>query len=288
MKALHVITVLIIPLVSWLVGCSQPPDPYTSPKGYNLKAPEKWLLPGSLNEVSGIAFNNGDPGLLYTQQDEDGNIYYLKPGDDKASKSKFGKKGDYEDIAIANATVIILRSDGSLYTFNLTETTKDAIPDVKEWKGLVPKEEYEGLYTDPSGKAIYLLCKQCNSDSSGKSAMGYILQRDASGNILPGSKFSSTLPESAFPDTKKPTPFRPSALARHPLTGEWYILSSVNSMLVVANPDWQVQAVHRLSHSLFNQPEGIAFDSSGNLYISNEGGKKTNPNVLKFTFTKDK
>ncbi|MFT7436029.1 MAG: hypothetical protein ACI8UX_001828, partial [Psychromonas sp.] len=34
--------------------------------------------------------------------------------------------------------------------------------------------------------------------------------------------------------------------------------------------------------NLFPQPEGIAFDSKGNLYISNEGGEYTKPNLILF------
>ncbi len=41
-------------------------------------------------------------------------------------------------------------------------------------------------------------------------------------------------------------------------------------ILVIANSDWSIKNVYRLDASLYNQPEGIAFDKDNNLYISNE------------------
>jgi uncharacterized protein YjiK len=76
--------------------------------------------------------------------------------------------------------------------------------------------------------------------------------------------------------------FRPSAIARNPLNNEWYILSSVNKLLIVADKEWKVLAVHELNGNKFNQPEGIAFDLHGNLYISNEGDDLAEGNILKF------
>lgn len=80
--------------------------------------------------------------------------------------------------------------------------------------------------------------------------------------------------------------FRPSALAKNPKTNEWYILSSTNKLLVVADANWKVKTVYPLDLSLFLQPEGIAFDNQNNLYISNEGDKTSKGTVLKFNYKK--
>ncbi len=64
--------------------------------------------------------------------------------------------------------------------------------------------------------------------------------------------------------------FHPSALAQNPLTREWFVLSSVNKLLVITDENWKVKSVYPLDPSVFNQPEGIAFDQQQNLYISNE------------------
>ena len=81
---------------------------------------------------------------------------------------------------------------------------------------------------------------------------------------------------------KKKIAFHPSALSKNPQTNEWYILSSVNRLLVIADLNWNVKEVFSLNPGLFGQPEGIAFDKASNLYISNEGDRLRPGNVLKF------
>jgi uncharacterized protein YjiK len=63
---------------------------------------------------------------------------------------------------------------------------------------------------------------------------------------------------------------------------EWYLLSSINKMLIIADRTWNVKQVISLNSSLFPQPEGISFDSDNNLYISNEAGNSSVGTVLKF------
>ena len=77
--------------------------------------------------------------------------------------------------------------------------------------------------------------------------------------------------------------FHPSALAKNPLTKDWYIVSSVNKLLLVLDEKWNVKEVFPIDPALFKQPEGIAFNNQGDLYISNEGGEGV-ANVLLFRY----
>jgi uncharacterized protein YjiK len=76
--------------------------------------------------------------------------------------------------------------------------------------------------------------------------------------------------------------FRPSAMAQNPVTNEWFIISAVNEILVVTDQQWQVKDVYPLNHKTFLQPEGLAFDKKGNLYISNEGDEISKGNIYRF------
>jgi uncharacterized protein YjiK len=67
------------------------------------------------------------------------------------------------------------------------------------------------------------------------------------------------------------------------LTKQWYIVSSVNKVLIVLDDRWQVKGMYPLDPVLFKQPEGLAFDAKGNMYISNEG-QQGNANVLLFSY----
>jgi uncharacterized protein YjiK len=64
--------------------------------------------------------------------------------------------------------------------------------------------------------------------------------------------------------------FAPSGIARNPANGHWYIISSVNKLLIVLNPDFSSPVTYNLDPKMFPQPEGICFDSKGTLFISNE------------------
>jgi len=259
---------------------------YDSPKGYNLNKPVKYYMPDGLLEISGIAFSNGKSDSVYAEQDEDGNIYYLKLGDKQVNYSKFGKKGDYEDIAICHKQVIMLRSDGVLFTFPFSQVRNKEIPDVQKLEGLLPDGEYEGMHADEQNGLVYILCKHCTDDNITKSSSGTILALQADGTLKQSGSFSVDVKTIEKITGKKKVNFHPSALTKNSKTNEWYILSSVNKMLVVADSNWKVKAVYSLDPAIFNQPEGIAFDNQYNLYISNEGGKTSAGNILKFNYTK--
>ena len=66
--------------------------------------------------------------------------------------------------------------------------------------------------------------------------------------------------------------FRPSEVAVHPKTGEYYILEGKDPKLVILDADGAIKTVHKLDKDTFAQPEGITFDPDGTLYISNESG----------------
>ncbi|MEL6720372.1 MAG: SdiA-regulated domain-containing protein, partial [Bacteroidota bacterium] len=65
--------------------------------------------------------------------------------------------------------------------------------------------------------------------------------------------------------------FAPSAIAIHPITKDWYILSSVGKLLVVLDQEGNIQNVEKLSARLMKQPEGLCFDTNGDLFITSEG-----------------
>jgi len=249
-----------------------------SPPGYNLNKPDKFNMPNSLLEISGIAFYNGNPDTVYAIQDEEGKLFRLGWGEKKHSNTRFGKKGDYEDVAILKGQVIILKSTGTLYSFPHSDAVYEEPDSAMEWKNLVPKGEYEGMYGDEAAGKLYILCKNCDGDDD--KVTGYIL--DVGDAMRPSAEFSINVAEIKPFTGKVKSGFRPSALAKNPVTGEWFILSGTNKLLVIADANWKVKEAFPLSGNDFNQAEGMAFDAAGNLYISNEGDDISNGNILKF------
>jgi len=263
-----------------LTTCS-PKRKFGGPPGYALNTPQKFVMPASLQEISGIAFYKGNPDTVYAEQDEEGKVFYLKPGDHHALAYKFGKHGDYEDIAISNDFVLLLKSNGHLYTFPFADLQQEGTEQVVEWKDLLPKGEYEAMYADEASRLIYILCKNCPDENDQKMAKGYILQLNAQGQLSQQGSFAIDVNAvDKVLETKK-SAFRPSALAQNPRTKEWYIIASIGKVLVVTDSNWKVTAVYNLNPALYIQPEGIAFDKNNNLYISNEGGDLHSGNILK-------
>jgi hypothetical protein len=247
---------------------------------YDLNNPEKFNMPSSLLEISGISFYKGNKDTIYCIQDEDGKVFRLAWGVKKQTSAKFGKKGDYEDVAIVKDKVVVLKSNGTLFSFAKENVAFEVVDNVMEWKNLVPKGEYEGLYGDDATGKLYVLCKNCDGDVDAGKVSGYIL--DVKDSIYPVSRFSINVEEIKSSGGKVKSFFRPSALAQHPLTREWFILSGTNKLLVVADENWKVKKAYPLNGNIFHQAEGIAFDRAGNLYISNEGDDLSDGNILRF------
>lgn len=255
-----------------------------SPPGYDINKPTKYGMPDALQEISGHAFANGDSKIVYAQQDEDGIVFRLPLGTKDETKTKFAGKGDYEDIAIAKGWVIMLKSNGTLYTFPISETKNEEAKGVIETKDLVPKAEYEGLYADEASGQIYLLCKTCKKDKGTTNASGYILSLQPNGSLKAAGEFTIDAGTVDGITGKKKGAFHPSALAKNPLTGEWFVVSSVNKVLLVTDSKWKIKGAYHLSSNIYNQPEGIAFDRDANLFISNEGSETQLGNILRFDY----
>lgn len=277
---------LLAAFICCCIGCRQPAS-VSGPAGYNLAKPETIQMPGALNEISGIAFNKGMPDTIFAEQDEEGKIFAFVTGSKTITHRKFGKKGDYEDIAIAGGITYILRSDGIIFSFPLQSAGED-ITNVQELDNLLPKGEYEGMYADENTGLLYILCKSCNDDNANKSITVHVLQINVGQSPTYKNSLQLNTKDIAAKMGEKKLSFRPSALARNTVSNEWYIVSSVNRLLVVADDQWVIKAAYPLDPVLFPQPEGIAFDKDNTLYISNEAALTGKGTVLRFTFTQVK
>ncbi|PWS30246.1 SdiA-regulated family protein [Pedobacter paludis] len=243
-------------------------------------------MPHNLFEISGIVFHNGDPKEVFAIQDEDGDLFHLGLSDKESKFTKFGGKGDYEDLTIIKNHIIVLKSNGELHAFPISEINKPEVVNVVKTKDLVPKAEYEGLAADEKAGLIYILTKDSKPDSKAKKSSIYAFSFANDGTLKPSGEFGLSHKDIEAISGSNKSRFRPSALAKNPQTNEWYVLSSVNKLLVITDENFKIKATFPLNGSLFNQPEGIAFDKDNNLYISNEGGTLAAGNILLFKHKK--
>lgn len=281
LKLYHLL--LSVSILIIVFGC-KPGNQYQDIINYDIKHPVVFFMPSMLNEISGIAFTNESSDSIYAIQDEDGKVFHFYPGNKAISHTRFSKKGDYEDVAICRDFIIILKSDGTLFSFPKSEINSKETGRVKESKNILPNGEYESLYADDVTNNLYALCKDCNENKKGQRIAGHILQVDKGGNLLLKSNFLIDLQNMHDLSTDKRAHFKPSAMAKNNKTKEWYIISSVHKLLLITTESWLPLHVYSLNPALFTQPEGIAFDDDNNLYVANEMGNGKNGTILKFLY----
>jgi DNA-binding beta-propeller fold protein YncE len=258
-----------------LSACNNAEKNYTSPGGYDLANPEKKPLAESLLEISGICFVPHSNDTVYCVNDEEGMLFKLNllKENTAVTKYKFAKNGDYEDLAFFHKKWIVLKSNGTLNAFSPVNIgIKDSLVVTSD---VLPVGEYEAMAA--VGDTLYVLCKSCPADDEKGSISAYAITENG------GSfKMVRTVSISLNGITKEKA-FKPSGMALNPVTGNWFIISAVNKKLVELNRQFGFIGTHHLKGTVFKQPEGIAFDSTGTLYISNEGDEEK-ANLLVFRY----
>jgi hypothetical protein len=286
MKYSHLIQLIWLSFA--LASCSKTQEKETAEKKkesselnhYRLDKPEKFILQESLLEISGIAFKDGNPDTILAINDESGKVFRMSWGQKRQHHTKFGRQGDYEDIAVVGRQVFVLRSNGSLHRFPFSDLVYQESDHATELHGLVPEGEYEGMFASESAHTMYILCKKCGADYARNASTGYVLSVRDSIRVI--SRFQIDVDAAKDFPGKVKEGFRPSALAQNPVSKEWFFLSSANRLLVLTDEKWRIKQFCHLSEKIFNQPEGIAFDKAGNLYVSNEGDQAHPGNILRF------
>lgn len=255
--------------------------PVAGSSHYNFNSPDDRMQLGKhLHEISGIAFISGTDNLL-AENDEKGDIFTInfKSRNDKAGKTKFGGKEDYEDIVYTDSAIYMLVSSGTIVKVN----TKDSSMTSTEYTLDGEKNEFESMYLDKQSRSLILLCKDCHHE---KDEVRNAYQFDLVKNVF-NTDPVYTIQISAIRELLKDDKieFKPSAAGINPANGKLYVVASVGKLLLVADRYGKPEQAFKLDPILFNQPEGMAFAPNGDLYISNEGGEGI-ATILKFTYRK--
>ena len=286
------IFLITLTVAAWL-GSSRGPR-----EAYDLAQPDRvMVLPDTLHEVSGISVTDS---LIACVQDENGIIFMYDPVQQKIRRQvTFGPDGDYEDIAWANGAYYVLRSDGLIYKIRET----GGRPEVSSYFTGIPAKNSEGLCYDARKNALLIAVK-------GKSGKGKMFrdQREVYAFDLKTGRLQqkpvlvmNTEQMKEFAAEKNislPVKFKKkgkvsetvlkltsSAIAIHPITGEIYLLSSTDRLLLVFESDYTIKDMIKLDPYRFNKAEGLDFSSKGELFISNEGQHRE-PTILSFALKK--
>lgn len=240
---------------------------------YQLNAPaETYKLPNELKEVSGLSYYKDDKLLCVEDEDAVAYVYDTKKKE-VTQNFGFGGYGDFEGIEYVNGEIWALESNGNLFRFKPESTqigrTKTDLPQ---------KTEVEGLGYDPKTKRL-LISVKTGKGSSDKAVYSFDLLNKA---VFKDMSLNDEQLRGAGIDPKT---YKPSGIAVHPITGEWYILTSAGKRLLITSRRAKITYSVPLDPKQFIQPEGICFAPNGDLFIASEGEKKKGY-ILKFTYRK--
>ena len=283
---------------------------FTSKSGngiYNFDVPDRTFeLPEVLKEISGLTLSP-DGQQLCAVNDEYGIIYFIdKEMGEVKREVKFHKNGDYEGIETVNESIYIVKSTGTVY--KVDDLEKDTVS-FKKGKYLLKKEnDTEGLGYDAKNNQLLFACKGRACLHSGCTIEGCLTKKsiyrmDMKRNRVAKEPAFNITVETVLDFLKKNKPqdaannfesfidkddghlhFHPSALAVHPITGDIFILSSKGKTIIVLNSEGEIKQMEKLNKKIHRQPEGIAFDKDGTMYISNEGKKEKKGKIYVFNY----
>lgn len=268
-------------ILTILLACAQKKSDNKTFSPYYPAKPDVIDMENDLEEISGITYHASD-NTVFAISDDKGSLYKVSVSDGKiVDKLKFHEAKNFEDLAIVGDSCYVLNSNGNIVSFNYkTSEVKDAVMHHIPEGG---KNEFEILYHDKAANKLILICKGCERD---KKKVVSTFAYDIPTGTYTGGSFSLDAKDILKKASFEKNRFKPSATAIHPITGELYIISSINKLLVVTNTNGTLKKVYPLDAQLFKQPEGIAFTPSGDMLISNEAAGKGAANILYYKYSR--
>ena len=245
-----------------------------SSTAYDLLKPIKsWTLSDSLAEISGIAFKKNE--RLLAIEDLRPVLYELNLQDSLgviASQIQFREtdkeKFDFEDLAVIGDTAYALWSHGAI--FKIVKQKKGATSErMKTW--LKKENNTEGLAYDPLSGNLLVACKDDAGLEDVKKSTRAVYEFDIKADSLKPDPFM-LINKSDFENVAgEKIDFYPAAIAVHPVSHDIFIISTKDTKCIAQfTHDGKLKAFDYLEKEMLPQPEGICFDSKGNLYISTQ------------------
>ena len=259
--------------------------------GFDFAKPtSKWELPDRLLEISGIV--KLDSNKIIAIEDLHPTLYVISLADGKGTitdtipfyetaKEKF----DMEDLALTGKTVYALWSHGSVFKIDNWNTEKK----VSEYPtGLDKKNNTEGIAFDPVTGNLLIACKNESGVEDGSKSSRSVYEFDTKTNTLKPDPFLVIEKKDLEKMNGGKVKFYPSAITVHPKTHDIYIISTKGEKCIAQySHDGKLKSFSTLDASLMPQPEGLCFDSNGNLYISTEGKNGFAPAIYEFAATSE-
>jgi len=233
---------------------------------------KKWDMPKYLAEISGLSYIDGQ--RFACVQDELGKIFIYNAASSSVEKEiLFGATGDYEELAVVGETIWVLRADGKLFEVRNMNAAK---PSVKEYSTqLTTKQDPEGLCYDKKNNRLLIAIK--GAEPGTENYKGIYAFDLSSKEMDQQPVFKIDLQNKVFgngSDKKKRNSMNPSGISIHPVSSDLYVIDGRNPQLLIIDAGGNIKKLYTLNSKEFAQPEGITFNSAGDLFIANEGTKQ--------------
>ena len=278
------------------------PSDSTFEKAYNMETPtHTFSLSMGLVEISGLSYYPPKEQLLAIN-DERGWLFFLNPTTGEVEdKITFGNNGDYEALEWTGSEVSIIKSNGDIYFFDIGKKELDEVQKTK----LNSSNDIEGMAYRQSKNELLIACKGNpnleKSDKYKKTKNIYRYDLDK-GKIKkkPFISVADSLLENFVKEMAKgkdwskkqkkkfknrAKDFSPSGIAIHPISKDYYLLSSQGKTLIIFDDDKNLKSITFLDAKIHRQPEGICFATNGDLFISNEG-KGLGAKLMRYDYLK--
>ena len=254
---------------------------------YDLLKPVKsWALSDSLAEISGITFLKNE--RLIAIEDLHPILYEIKLGDSTSSiinKLEFREtdkeKFDFEDLAAIGDTVYALWSHGAI--FKIIKQKKNFTSErMKTW--LKKENNTEGLAYDPISGNLLVACKDDAGLEDVKKTTRAIYEFDIKADSLKPDPFMLVKKNDFENVAGEKVDFYPAAIAVHPVSHDIFIVSTKDTKCIAQfSHDGKLKAFDYLEKEMLPQPEGICFDTKGDLYISTQARHGKPAYIYKFS-----
>lgn len=277
LSAFRLMKVALLLGLTLLSGCEK-----SGRRGSESLAGGTMRLPRSLHELSGMTAV--DANTLACVQDELGIVFFVDlSGQQPVRPVPFGKKGDYEGIALAAGSIWILRSDGKLQQLTFDGQKLRVEKSIK-----VPFDgEFEGLCFDPASEQLLVLPKGPVEGKRREKVRRRVLACDVLLGVVQSKPFLTLRVDKIEDQIEE----RGLAAPRHTTSkgnvrvdlrllisellvlpdGDLLLLSPKDHLLLRLDRSGDVVATQGLDMQLLPQPEAMALLPDGRLLIGSEG-----------------
>lgn len=275
---LHVVGIVLFS------GCNEKKrEKFPDTDMYELSSPKVVHLPDVLDEISGIAYYPKDTSV-FGIVDEEGVLFKVPLKNPKSIRYwEFDKKRDFEELVLKDSVFYALVSNGDIVSIRFIgdsiHTEKSNFSDDKK-----TIKEFESMYLD-GDSALVIICKECDIDTKAAASSFAYDYKDTSKKYREHLQFKM---DEVINKIKLDKHFKASAAAIHPLSGDIYLISAIQKLLMITDKEGNFKEVYKLNPKIYKQPEGITFTPEGDLIISNEFGEVGYANLLLMKYKKKK